>query len=208
MTARPIEALTHDKSSDRDEDESLVISKRDNNPSAQLAFYVLQLIESYKYPFPTFTVFHERFWHAVCQVVEDDDHSTVVDVLFNEDCVPQLLRPFSVNVLKLCCVHVKDICTQIPLKDMRLYKETVLVVWECDEALDTTSQNLVIEDEPLPLPNSTDDDSDDSESPPNSTATRHPHTVVFKCIGAVRDTQSQRVCIKQRTNLIVDGVYR
>lgn len=195
------EALT----CDRDQDESLVISKRDNDPGAQLALYVLQLLQSYKYTVPTFTVFHERLWHGVCQVLDDDDHSTVVDVLFKEDCVPQLLPPFSVNVSKFCCVQVADIRAQIPLKDIRLYKEKVLVVWECDETTDTTGQNhrlvTVIEDEPLPLANSTDDDSDDFEEPPSSAATLHPHTVVFKCIGATRDTQSQRVLYQAKSKL-------
>ena len=59
-----LEALTSDELGDRDKDESSVISKRDNDPGAQL-------LESYKYRVPTFTVFYERLWHAVCQVVEE-----------------------------------------------------------------------------------------------------------------------------------------
>ena len=137
-------------------------------------------------------MFHEKLWHAVCQVIEDDVHMSVVDVLFKEDCVPQLIPPFSVNVLKFCCVRVEDIHTQITLTDLRLYKEMVLVVWECDSMIDITSQNPKIENESLPPLNSTDVDSDDSEPPLSSSEMARSHTVVFKCIGAVRDTQSQR----------------
>lgn len=118
-----VEALTSDGLGDC---ESSVISKRDNDPGAQLALYVLQLLESYEYTVPTFTLFHERLWHGVCQVVEEDDHLSVVDVFFREDCVPQLIPPFSVKVLKFCRVRVEEIQAQIPLSDLRLYKEMVL----------------------------------------------------------------------------------
>ena len=197
-----LEALTRDELGDRDKDESSVISKRDNDPGAQLALYVLQLLESYKYTVPTFTVFHERLWHAVCQVVEEDDQLSVVDVFFREDCVPQLIPPFSVNVLNFCCVRVEDIQAQIPLRDLRLYKEMALVVWDCDSTDDITSQNLKVESESLPVSDSTDDESDDSEPLPSSSgAAPLSHTVVFKCIGAVRDTQSQRVLYQAKNKL-------
>ena len=146
-------------------------------------------------------MFHERLWHAVCQVIEDDERLSVVDVLFKEDCVPLLIPPFSVNVLKFCCVQVEDVHTQIALKDLRLYKEMVLVVWECDSRDDITSQNSKIENESLPASDSTDDNSDDSEPPLSSNAMPHFHTVVFKCIGAVRDTPSQRVLYQAKNKL-------
>ena len=183
------EALTSDGLGDC---ESSVISKRDKDPGAQLALYVLQLLESYEYTIPTFTLFHERLWHGVCQVVEEDDHLSVVDVFFS---VPQLIPPFSVKVLKFCRVRVEEIQAQIPLRDLRLYKGMVLVVWDCDITDDTTErldtrQNLMEENESLLVSDST---GDECEPPPSSGAAPFSHTVVFKCIGAVRDTQSQRV---------------
>ena len=57
-----------------------------------------------------------------------------------------------------------------------------LVVWEC---------NSIIES--LPTSNSTDNDSDGCEPPISSSAMPRSHTVVFKCLSAIRDTQSQQV---------------
>ena len=45
-TSTDLEALTSDELGDCDKDKSSVISKRDNDPGAQLALYVLQLLES------------------------------------------------------------------------------------------------------------------------------------------------------------------
>ena len=59
----------------------------------------------------------------------------------------------------------------------------------------TASQNQGSDKESSPILSSTDDDSDKGEPPPppddSVVHVQHPHTVVFKCIGAVRDSQSQ-----------------
>ena len=99
--------------------------------------------------------------------------------------MPQVIPPFSVNVLKFCYVLLEDIEKQIPLENL---KHMVLIVWECDDIIDSTGET---ENMPECLFNttttvfhycySTDDDSNDS-SPP----TAPPHTIVFKCIGATQ----------------------
>ena len=119
--------------------------------------------------------------------------------------MPQLIPPFSVNVLKFCCVRIEDIQAQIPLRDLRLYKEMALVVWDCDSTDDITSQNLKVENESLPVSDSTDDESDDSEVVP---VRRHFPTQLCLNVSVLFEIPNiSECCIKPRTNLIADGVY-
>lgn len=57
------------------------------------------------------------------------------------------------------------------------------------------------ENESLLVSDSTGDESDECEPPPSSGTAPSSHTVVFKCIGAVRDTQSQRVLYQAKNKL-------
>ena len=96
--------------------------------------------------------------------------------------VPQLTPPFSVQVKKFCYVPVKYFFT--PVEGLRHHSGKVMVVWECDSVCMTGQSPLKSEKELSPL----------LCSPESSTTSlvSHAHTVVFKCIGAVRDSKSQR----------------
>ena len=94
------------------EEETYLISKERENPLFML--YALQVLNSYEYTVPSFTVFYEKVQHIVCQIIEDGDHLSMVDVFFKEDCVPQLIPPFSVNVLKFCYRYSRRISFRRP----------------------------------------------------------------------------------------------
>ncbi len=194
MASRCAEAVTS-------EDETYVISKTKSKEKENSLFvlYVLKLHNLYEYTVPSFTMFHEKLQHIVCQIVDDDDNLFMVNVFFKADCVPQVIPPFSVNVLKFCYVLLENIEKQIPLKDLKLYKDRVLIVWECEDMIDSTceTENMP-ERSTLALLYSTDDDSNDSSQPSPTAPTSHPHTIIFKCIGAVRDTQSQYALYKAK----------
>ncbi len=109
MASRCAEAVTS-------EDETYVISKTKSKEKENSLFvlYVLKLHNSYEYTVPSFTMFPEKLQHIVCHIVDDDDNLSMVDVFFKADCVPQVIPPFSVNVLKFCYVLLENIEKQIP----------------------------------------------------------------------------------------------
>ena len=176
-----------DQSCDEGEKETSVAYEKEKDTIFEV--YELHLLESFDYTVPHFTMFHKKLRHTICQVEEDDELS-VVDVFFKDKCVPQLTPLFSVQVKKFCYVPVKYFST--PVEGLRHHSGRVMVVWECD-SVHVTGQSLKSEKELSPLLCSSDDDSD-PQSPESSTTclVTHAHTVVFKCIGAVRDSESQR----------------
>ncbi len=88
MASRCAEAVTSSS-----EDETYVISKTKSKEKENSLFvlYVLKLHNLYEYTVPSFTMFHEKLQHIVCQIVDDDDNLFMVNVFFKADCVPQVI---------------------------------------------------------------------------------------------------------------------
>ena len=95
--------------------------------------------------------------------------------------------------------------TQFPQSPINSVGDCITVVWKClcDDISEAKSAEFTNEEDAFKKEVGSDEEGDSNHSG-DASFTDVPHTVVFKCIGASRDSQSQRI-LRAARDVIAGG---
>ena len=94
---------------------------------------------------------------------------------------------------------------EIKLPNIQLVDNAVLIIWNCRVILnesDAQCEKDIQDDDINVIPESVEESSDSEKEDIPSNESCVPHTVVFKCIGATRDTQSQAALCSAQNRML------
>lgn len=193
----------------------------DERPRAN-TLMVVKLGFTYKYTIPNFSVITVELRHAK---VKKPGNDYFFDTFFKDNITLELIPPVCVQVTESCftkvsqgrCVHAhawcdlfgdlimqaKEFVAQLQLPGIQLEDDNIQIVWNCTVIGDNEcDDDDAIEDKEETTSNSDTNSLSSNQREENiQEDSTVPHTIVFKCIGAVRDVGSQRALRTARDNI-------